>query len=169
MRARLIGIEEEFKTYKVTFEISKADFEKIPEGDISLTIDKFRYSRSLNANNYYQRLIKDIAKIIDSSRAEVNNLMLSRYGEYKTDDDGNYTYQLGPDNEDYLKDDSVHLMPTGNVVGGERVYLVLKGSSELNSREFVKLLSGTVSEARELGIDTLDEIEIQRWLNERKN
>ena len=41
-------------------------------------------------------------------------------------------------------------------------YLILKGSSEMNTKEFWHLLNGVVSECREQGIPTLEDDEIDR-------
>lgn len=41
-------------------------------------------------------------------------------------------------------------------------YKVFKGSGEYNTKEMSILIEGIVSDAKELGIKTLDEIEIER-------
>ena len=45
-------------------------------------------------------------------------------------------------------------------------YLFYKRTSELNSLEFSKLLNGTVEECKEQGIETLDDKEINKLLEE---
>ena len=45
-------------------------------------------------------------------------------------------------------------------------YLFYKRTSELNSLEFSKLLNGTVEECKQQGIETLDDKEINKLLEE---
>jgi hypothetical protein len=44
----------------------------------------------------------------------------------------------------------------------------MRGSHTYNTKEMSKLINGTVSEAKEQGIETLDDIEIRRLVEQWK-
>lgn len=134
--------------------------------DITIRADKVRQRRSLNANAYFYELCGKIAEYIDSSKDEVHNKMLRRYGQYLRDKDGNIVFYLLKADTDYEKFETLHLKPTGASEERNGVmyawYAVMRPSHEYDSREMAKLIDGTVSEAKELGIETLSENEIRR-------
>jgi hypothetical protein len=70
------------------------------------------------------------------------------------------------------EDETLHVRPTDEVKQGKdgkmyRTYLLLKGSHELNSKEFSILLDGIISDCHEANIQTATPQEIQmmkeRW------
>lgn len=143
-----------------TFQIQYSDLNEIPEGELDLTIVKWRNQRSVEANNYYQHLLREIAAALDISRDEANNLMLQRYGQYEMVDDQILMVLL--EDRDWNKTNK-HLEETMDTEDGKRWYRVLKGSSQLDSQGFARLLAGTVEEAKELGIETLKPYEIRAF------
>lgn len=139
--------------------------------DIDLDVKKHRQKRSLNANSYERVLEGRIADALDSSKTEIHNLMLSRYGQYQTDKDGNIVYLLVPESVNVDKEEELHLKPTGHgeIKNGTQYfwYIQMKPSHEYNTQEMAKLIDGVVSECKELGIETLSEDEIRRLESER--
>ena len=160
MKAYLQKVEALSDSVEVTFRVPYGELGEIPEGPLELTVRKWRNLRSTEANNYYQHLLREIAGVLGVSRDEVNNIMLQRYGQYETAD-GQILMVLLED-KDYRKSNK-HLEPTLDTEDGKRWFRVLKGSSELDSMAFAKLLSGTVDEAKELGIETLKPYEIRAF------
>ena len=72
------------------------------------------------------------------------------------DDDKTESMLMEKEYEHYLPLDS-----TTDVLGEHyRVYMQLKGSSEMNSKEFSDLINALVSECKEQGIETLTPDEI---------
>ena len=47
-----------------------------------------------------------------------------------------------------------------------RTYMMLRGSSDYDTREMSELIDGTVSEAKQMGIETLPPHEIERMKKE---
>lgn len=116
--------------------------------------------RSLDENSYYWLLVGKIAKAISASLNEVHNTMLRRYGVPM--DVGGLVYAFIPDTDEgersTLMSETYHLKPTSNVREGKngtdyRAYIIMKGSSQLDTTEFARLIDGTISECEQMGID----------------
>ena len=131
--------------------------------DLDIDIHKHREKRSLNANAYFHLLVGKIADKMGITPAEVKNMMLRDYGFIDQDIK---TIILRAD-INYLKLYDLHLRP----IEGQKqklgkyeyqVYYVIRGSHTLNTEEMGKLIDGTVSEAKDLGIETMTPNELQR-------
>ena len=123
-----------------------------------------RSKRSTQANNYHYKLCEEIAKVIGSTREEVHVTLMERYGTAARDADGNMIFVL-------LKSTSTssmgaYLMPTHRYENKKGVeyqwYLVIKPSHEYDTTEMARLIDGTVSEAKDLGVETMTPDEIER-------
>ena len=139
--------------------VSKASYE--PD-KYEVEIKKKRNKRGLTANAYYWVLLEQIAKSLNSSKQEVHEELIRRYGAFKTDGNGErYIFPLEP-----MKDPKGIAAYTMRIaereINGKPAvfYAVLKGSSEMDASEFNALLQGCRSEAEELGIEVLTPKEI---------
>lgn len=122
-------------------------------------IKKFKKKRSLNSNSYLWLLCTKIADIMNLSKEEVYVKMLEDYGT-------SILVPLTPttDPSKYFK--YYTFFEKGKLNDKECYwYKVFKGSSEYDSKEMTSLLNGVVQEAKNLGIVTLDELEIQEMLD----
>lgn len=173
-------IELLYKQTKVSISFDKKDAESIvklfgnlkigEEYDISV---KKHAKRSLNANNYHWMLCEQMAKILKVSKYEVHNQLMVDYGTDWLDEDGNQIYVLMKDNDRYLRKETEHYRPTDAVENRKGTYyrwfVLLLPSHLMNTKEMSDLIDGTVSEAKELGIDTRTPDEIERmkqlWAN----
>lgn len=135
---------------------------------LDITAKKHREKRSLNANSYFYELIGRIAEATDSSKDEIHNRMLARYGQYMRDKDDNIVFCLYPEDIDYLESSDVHLKPTGHTEDRNGVayewFVVMRGSHTYNTQEMAKLIDGTVDECKALGIETLSDDELKRMV-----
>ena len=64
---------------------------------------------------------------------------------------------------------SYHLKPTSQVKEGKggvmyRTYMMLKGSSEYDTKEMSRLIDGLASECKEMGIETMPPEELERMM-----
>lgn len=119
-------------------------------------LKEFRHKRSLNANSYAWELIGQIADIQNASKEEIYLIELKRYGQQMI-----IPVVPGSKPDGYFK--YYEFLEEGIINGKEcEWYKVFKGSSEYNTKEMSILIEGIVSDAKELGIKTLDEIEIER-------
>lgn len=161
----------------LTFEMDNLrpdSIEDIRECTLRIKAAKWREKRSLTANAYFHVLVAKIAEALGLSNIMVKNMMISRYGEIYLTDGGEPASVLLLACEDYRKCEAMHLQPTASMEQLKgKVYqwhIVMKNSRDYDSKEMARLIDGTVSEAKELGIDTMpqDELErmVKRWKRE---
>ena len=134
---------------------------------LAVALKKWRKKRSLDANAYYWVLVSKIAEKLRSSKEEVHNLMLSRYGQPEREDDGSAVVLSVLERIDLTKRDDIHVKPIGHgTVDGKRFthYILLRGSHTYDTKEMSVLIDGVVSEAREMGIETMTTEELERLL-----
>ena len=134
---------------------------------LAVAVKKWRKKRSLDANAYYWVLVSKIADKLHSSKEEVHNLMLARYGQPEKEDDGSAVIISVLERIDLTKRDDIHVKPIGHgTVDGKRFthYLLLRGSHTYDTKEMSTLIDGVVSEAREMGIETMSTEELERLL-----
>ena len=126
------------------------------EKDKRFIVKEYKEKRSLNANNYYWKLINQIANKLHTSKEEVHERMIKRYSQSE------YISVL----EDVNLSSYIRYLEEKNtfIHNGRKFksYLVFKGSSEMDSKEMSILIEGIVSEAKELGIETLTPDELAR-------
>ena len=119
-------------------------------------IKPYRQKRSLNANAYAWVLINEMANRLRTSKDEVYQEMLKRYGQSKV-----ISVLSEIDISRFVK--YYEEIGKGHVEGKEFThYRCFIGSSEYDSREMAILIDGIVSEAQELGIDTLPTTAVER-------
>ena len=132
-----------------------------------VSLKKWRKKRSLDANAYYWTLVSKIAEKNRMSKEEVHNLMLSRYGQPERDEDGTAVIISVLERINLTKHDEIHVKAIGSgTVKGKRFthYMLLRGSHTYDTHEMSVLIDGVVSEAREMGIETMTAAEIERIL-----
>lgn len=124
--------------------------------DKQFAIKEYKEKRSLNANNYYWKLVNEIANKLQTSKEEVHERMIKRYSQSQ------YISIL----ENVNISGYVRYFEEKNtfIHNGKRFksYLVFKGSSEMDSKEMSILIDGIVSEAKEMGIETLTPDELAK-------
>lgn len=132
-------------------------------------IKEHRAKRSLNQNSYYWALLAKVAEKSSISRNRCHNEMLASYGQDEYVDD-RLVYVTIPDNEkaerEAMEAETYHLRPTSSVMDGNdgmlyRVWVMLRGSHTYNTAEMRRLLEGMIDEAKQLGIETLPEEELE--------
>ena len=123
-------------------------------------IDKHREKRSLNANAYLWKLVTEIGNVLNKSKEEVYLQMLIDYGQSEM-----VSILSEIDVKGYFK---YYKLAGTSILNGKEFnhYKIYKGSSEYDTKEMSILLNGVVQEAKNLGIKTKDNIEIERLLEE---
>ena len=143
----MIGTPEELSRY--LWQLDK---------DKKYEIKEYKEKRSLNSNAYAWKLITELGNVLRKSKEEVYLQMLKDYGQSEIvsmlssiDPDGYFKY--------YEK------FGTGEIRGKQFThYKIFKGSSEFNSKEMSIFIDGIVQECKSVGIQTLDELEIQELI-----
>ena len=122
-------------------------------------VKEHKEKRSLNANAYAWTLITKIADALRTSKEECYLEMLKRYGQSEI-----VSVLSQIDVSGYFK--YYEPLATATLQGKEFThYKIFKGSSEYDTREMSILIDGIVSEAKELGIETIPPNEIERLKN----
>ena len=168
-KARLVDYSLNFltKNMRVTFELeTMCDPQELEGKDLRLTAKIWRNKRSLDSNSYFHLICTKIAEKLNSSLTEVKNQLLADYGQPEIQNDSLMAIIMRDDIE-WQKLDTIHLKPTTAVRTMDdgklyRVYYVMRGSHTFDSAEMSRLISATVDEAKELGIQTMTPDEIAR-------
>lgn len=167
---------EPFYDYKnrkwlITFETEEkpVKYDSTKDKELSVEVKEYRQKRSLNANSYFHLLVGKIAEVQGVSHTEIHNHLIAEYG------------QLDEDIKNIIMDDSIpwekletiHLRPTSatrEMDNGKlyRVYIVMRGSHTYDTKSMSRLIAGAVQEAKELGIETMTPIELERMVNQWK-
>ena len=128
-----------------------------------LKIDKHRNKRSLDANNYAWHLINEIANALRMSKEEVYLRMLKDYGQRE------YVSMLANVNPNRI---SKYYEEQGTFKHNNNTfksYMLYIGTSQYDSKEMSIFIDGLVQEARNLGIETLEDTEIENLIKEMDN
>jgi len=119
-------------------------------------VKPYHPKRSLNANAFCWHLCNEMANVLRTSKDEVYQEMLKRYGQSKV-----ISVLSDIDISRFVK--YYEEIGKGHVEGKEFThYRCFIGSSEYDSREMAILIDGIVDEAQELGIDTLPTTAVER-------
>lgn len=124
---------------------------------------KYKEKRSLDANAYAWVLMTKIADVVSTSKEEVYEDMLRRYGYIYEDDEGYITVTVKK-SVDMSKIDGHWKFIKDN--GKFASYMMIKGSSEYDTAEMSRFIDRIVEEAKDLGIETLTPAELERMKNE---
>ncbi len=178
---RLISVAKDWITgqFQLTFSMNeqeKAEFIDDIKGVDKLSVKavKYRTKRSLDANAYYWQLLSKVADKSDVSNPHAHNIMLRRYGQ-KLVIDEKLVYLILPDTDEGERlaneAETYHIQPTSQIkMGGDgkmyRTYIMLRGSSDYDTKEMSTLIDGLVSEAKELGIETMTAEELERMMQQ---
>lgn len=164
LSGKIQGLAQDFVSKRVTLTLLvneeaavKNLFDELHETEkLSIKIDKYREKRSLNANNYAWKLLTEIGNVLRSSKDEVYLEMLKRYGQSEI-----ISVLAHIPIGEYVKycEEAGESTLNGKLFKHYKAY---KGSSEFDTREMSIFLDGVVSEAQELGIDTMTPNEIAK-------
>lgn len=140
------------KVVDIKRKLFQLDEDKVYDVEIKIHREK----RSLNANSYCWKLCTEIASAINSDKDSVYLLMLKRYG----------VSDLIPISNQVPIDDYIKYYDIESKTDKYTWYKIYKGSSKYDTKEMSVLLNGIVSECKEMGIPTKEDLEIERMLEE---
>lgn len=164
LTGKIQGLSQDFASRRITLTLTvneeaaaKNLYDELnQEAKLSIKIDKYREKRSLNANAYAWKLLTEIANVCRTSKDEVYLEMLKRYGQSEI-----ISVLAHIPIGEYVKycEEAGESKLNGKLFKHYKVY---KGSSEFDTREMSIFLDGVVSEAEELGIQTMTPDEVAR-------
>ena len=108
----------------------------------------WRSRRSLNQNAYYWVLLGRLGYVLGYASDELHRHMLREYGVYDV-----FTVRDDVPLDDYFR--YYDTVGEGVMDGVRYVHVrAFKGSSEMDTAEFTRLLNGVIEECRQQGIET---------------
>lgn len=164
---RAVGAVRDYSSgrFQITFEVNEESavrehYDSIKDLEkLSIKVVRYRHKRSLDANAYAWQLMSKIADALHSSKEEIYEEMLRRYGQLYEDEEGVLTVTAKS---------TIDMSKTGDhwlrIKGNDKftAYAMIKGSSEYDTKEMSIFIDGVVYEAKELGIQTETPEEIER-------
>ena len=153
---------------RLTFEVIEiAPLELKTDRVYDLSVKEYREKRSLNANAYCWKLCSLIAEKVKSSKDEIYEQMIQKYGVMS---DISITVKSTVDMG--LIDGHWKFISQSND-GKWSAYIMIIGSSKYDTKQMAHFLDMIVDEAKALGIETLTpaELEIMKieWKREEKS
>lgn len=160
MKGRLIDFSTGYnRKQRVTIELDsdfREGFDALREVDVEVTIKKWRAKRSKDANAYFHLLVNQIAQALGQSDDEVKRSLVVRYGAVARDTNGNIVGIKLPAAVDVDRIYPYTRLYKSVEEDGKayNCFMLYKHSSDMDTKEMSRLIDGTITEARELGIDT---------------
>lgn len=133
---------------------------------LSIRIGKHRKKRSLDANAYFHVLVNQIADKTNSSDDEVKRNLVKSYGTLARDENGDLIGAMLPADADidrfypYTRNYKT-VWQDGREYS---CYLFYERTRDLNTAQMAHLIEGTVTEAKNLGIETKPKEELESLL-----
>ena len=142
--------------------------EKLRGFDISAELSKWTHKRSLDANAYFHVLCEKIARAVNAGNDETKRNLVLEYGTQKYTDDGSPSWFVIPKGDDPLSKSKYPKWFTIVMVNGKEAdaYIEYKETHTMDTAQMAALIDGTISEAKELGIETLTPIELERMMTQ---
>lgn len=129
-------------------------------------IEVKRKKRSKNANAYFWKLLQELCEemnidVIEEYRRRVKELGI--FKQWEIDNENVPTFEK-------LWTDRGFAWFTEKVeeIGDKSIINAYYGSSSYNSKQMSRLIDNLVQDCKEVGIQTLDEIELERLINDRE-
>lgn len=133
------------------------EIEKLQNKFCDITLREHKEIRSLNANAYFHKLCNEIAKVVNKSDTEIKRYLNTEYGTIYEKDGSPVCVTLPKDADISLFYDYARWIKD-SPDGKFSAYVLYKPTHTLNTAEMTKLIEGTQSEAKDLSIQTLDDI-----------
>ena len=141
----------------------RLEYDRLHDKEIVIDPKVYRKPRSLDANAYFHVLVNKIATALRATDEETKASLVTRYGTLETDEDGNPMGAMLPASADIDRYYPYTKAYKGMEMNGKpyTCYLFYKRTRDMDSAEMSRLIDGTVSEAKELGIETLPPDELK--------
>ncbi|MBR6030113.1 MAG: hypothetical protein IKP40_13600 [Clostridia bacterium] len=160
MRGRLRDLTmNRDRTQNITVTVSadfRESFDRLKDKDLDIEIKVHREKRSRNANAYFHVLVNKIAQELNEADEAVKTRLVIDYGVVAKDEDGLTIGFKLPATVDVSKIYPYTRLFDRRTEGGKlfNCYLVLKHTSDMDTKEMARLIDGAIEEAKELGIET---------------
>lgn len=136
-----------------------------PEKVWDVELSEHREKRSRTANSYYWQLVGKYADWAGKSTIHIHNDMIEHYGQPMLADADHVVTVVLSERIDYKELTYLHLKWTNHSPArGYRKYVVMRGSSDYDTREFSRLVDGLIQTIQGSGapIETMTPAELER-------
>lgn len=145
---------------RITFETKddfRGEYDRLRDKEIAIDPKVYRKPRSLDANAYFHVIVNKLAAALQVTDDECKKWLVVRYGTLETDEDGNPVGVMLPASADISRYYPYTRAYKSMELNGKsyRCYLLYKRTHNMNSAEMSRLIDGAISEAKELGIETI--------------
>lgn len=162
-KGRVLDLHRDYRTgkFQLVLEVDSVNKDENLKGEKRIIVKQWREHRSLDANAYSWKLYELIAVELGSTKDEIHEKMLQRYGLLDRDESGYITVTIRADI------DKSHLPGHWRLDGEQstldwKVYRRIRGTHEYDTKEMSWFLDRVIEEANGIGIETLPPDEIER-------
>lgn len=171
------NITKDYKDNKIIISIKLdstselANIEKLAEDKLDIEIKKYRAKRSLNANSYFHLLCNKIATKMNLGEEETKVRLVLEYGAIMRDENNEVVGFKLPVSVNVNSIYKYAKWFDKRLENGKEFncYIIYQHTHLYDTKEMSRLLEGTVKEAKELNIETLDDIELKRMCEQWNN
>lgn len=167
---KIQNIAKDYQTgqFLITFAINEKsvvnEIESLKSCDkLSIIAKPWKQKRSLDANALLWAVLTEISNVVHSSKDDVYESMLQKYGYLQKDEDGYIVITIKASEDISKLPGHWKFYKSNNVFSS---YLMIKGTSEYDTAEMSMFLDRVIEEAVELGIQPPTSKEMQRALDE---
>ena len=160
-RAKIIDVYGK----RVTIEFLDDLPEMLKDIIYNISLKVWKEKRSTDANGYCWKLCSLIAEKTDSSKDEVYEDMIMKYG-FIEEDAETFTVKAGVDINKFRPEHYYFKQYATSPDMKWKSYLVIKGSSLYDTKEMSHFLDRIIEEAKELKIETMTPEQIERLKSE---
>lgn len=151
-------VEIVLSTDQSEIDISELEAKVAKGKKLSAEIKEYRQKRSLDSNAYAWAMINEIGNVLRMSKDEVYLMMLKRYGQSVVISVQDIAVETLQKTVKYYEEIGEATL-NGKHFKHFKVYA---GSSEYDTREMSIFIDGIVSEAKDLGIETITPTELAK-------
>lgn len=163
LTGKLVEVRKDFRamrcvlTFEVYENVEDTMLETLRGEDLKLKVARKKDTRSLDSNSYFHLLSRKLSQALGISETACKNHLITSYGQVEMLDDEALIYKTNAPEEYMLEREEVHTKlvkikeENGCMTYFYRIY---RGTHTYNTEEMAKLISGTVQECKEQGIET---------------
>ena len=170
MVGEIIDISVDYKTHKTKMnllvEIAPEQLEELQNQKLDIEIKKYRTKRSLNANNYFWKLLQELCEVfeldtIEEYKKRVKELGIFRRFKIETENVNTFEKMWSAQGIAWFSE----IADTEYI--GETEFKIVHsyyGSSSFNTKQMSRLVDNLVQDCKESGIETKTDGEIKSLL-----
>jgi len=154
-----------------TGEILQNMFDELKDKIVDLKLKVHSKKRSLDANAYYWKMLSLLAGKLGESNNAIHNDLLAEFSEVDTLDGQVITVELIESESTFKRvreESKYHLRATDEYKFKDgqmyRVFQMMVGSSQMDTRQMSRLINGLLDKCREQGIPTITDEECERMI-----